>query len=136
MLSFSFRELQLITVLILISGFHMISSTRFVSLKVCAGFSIFDSVFLLKLIIGLFNSKTSELLSKLKYKKTQTHACSLASIFKFRKEVLEFNDICGSCSFPKTDLDSFLSFEYRSFQIVRFSQQLMFDIPLVINLFL
>ena len=37
--SFFFREVQLITVLILIS------STKFISLKLCVEFSIFDSVF-------------------------------------------------------------------------------------------
>ena len=53
--TFFFRELQLITVLLLICDSYMSWSTRFVSLKLCVGFSIFDSVsFLLKFII-LFN---------------------------------------------------------------------------------
>ena len=63
---FFFRELQLITVLLLICHSYMSWSTRFVSLKLCVGFSIFDSVsFLLKFIFlfnkmhGLFDFKTS-----------------------------------------------------------------------------
>ena len=47
-----FRELQRITVLLLISNSYMSWSARFVTLKPCAGFSITDSVpFLLKFIV-------------------------------------------------------------------------------------
>ena len=42
--SFFFRELQLITVLLLICDSYTSWSTKFVSLKLCVGFSIFDSV--------------------------------------------------------------------------------------------
>ena len=66
-----FRELQLITVLLLICASYMSWSTRSVSRKLCVGFSIFDSVlFLLKLVFlfnkmqGLFAFKTSSFLSK------------------------------------------------------------------------
>ena len=59
-------ELQLITVLLLICDSHMSWSTRFVSLKLGVGFSLFDSAaFLLKFIFsfnkmqGLFDFKTS-----------------------------------------------------------------------------
>ena len=41
---FFFRELQLITVSLLICNFYMSWSTRLVSLKLCVEFSIFDSV--------------------------------------------------------------------------------------------
>ena len=52
---FFFCELQLITVLLLICNYYMSWNTKFVSLKLCVGFSIFDSVpFLLKFIF-LFN---------------------------------------------------------------------------------
>ena len=52
---FFFHDLQFITVLLLICDSYMSWSTRFVSVKLCLGFSIFDSVsFLLKLIF-LFN---------------------------------------------------------------------------------
>ena len=61
------------TVLLLICDSYMSWSTRFVSLKLCVEFSIFDSVsFLLKFIFlcnkmhGFFDFKTSLLLSKLK----------------------------------------------------------------------
>ena len=64
--SFFFRELQLITVLLLICDSYMSWNTRFVSLKLCVGFSIFDAVsFLLKFIFlldkmhELFDLKTS-----------------------------------------------------------------------------
>ena len=52
---FLFRELQLITVLLLICDSYMSWSTRFVSLKLCMGFSIFDSVSFLLKFIFLFN---------------------------------------------------------------------------------
>ena len=41
---FSFRGIQLITVLLLIGYFYISCSTRFISLKVCVGFSILNSV--------------------------------------------------------------------------------------------
>ena len=63
---FFYRELQLITVLLLICDYYMSRSTsRFVSLELCVGFSVFDSVlFLPKFILlfskmhGLFDFKT------------------------------------------------------------------------------
>ena len=65
-MSFFFRELQLITVLLLICDSSISGSTRFVSRKLCAGLSIFDSVisFLLRIIFlfykmhELFDFKT------------------------------------------------------------------------------
>ena len=63
--SFFFRELQLITVLLLIYDSYISSNTRFVSLKLGVGFYIFDSVSFLKSIFlsnkmhGLFDFKTS-----------------------------------------------------------------------------
>ena len=70
---FFFPELQLITVLLLICDSYMSWSTRFVSLKLCVGFSSFDLVlFLLKFIFlfnkmhGLFDFKTSQFLLNLK----------------------------------------------------------------------
>ena len=61
-----FWELELITVLLLICDFYMSWSAKFVSLKLCVWFSIFDSVlFLLKFIFlfnkmhGLYDFKTS-----------------------------------------------------------------------------
>ena len=50
-----FRKLRPITVLYLICDSYMSWSLRFVSLKVCLGFSIFDSVSLLLKFIFLFN---------------------------------------------------------------------------------
>ena len=73
MLSFFFSRLQLITVLLLVCDSYKSWSTRFVSLRLSVGFSIFDSfLFLLKFLFlfnkmhGLFHFKTSKFLSKLK----------------------------------------------------------------------
>ena len=64
--SFFFHELQLITVLLLNYDCYMNWSISFVSLALCVGFFIFDSVsFLLKFIFlfnkihGIFDFKTS-----------------------------------------------------------------------------
>ena len=71
--SFIFFEFKLITVLLLVCNSYMNWSTRFVSLKQCLGFSVFDSlsfllnfIFLFKKLHGLFGFKTSSFLSKLK----------------------------------------------------------------------
>ena len=54
---FFFRELQLITVSILIRNFYSSLSTKFISLKLCVEFSIFYSVSFLLKFIFLFNKK-------------------------------------------------------------------------------
>ena len=63
---FFFHELQLITTLLLIRDFYMSWNARFLYLKLCGGFFIFNFVsFLLKFIFsfmkmhGLFDLKTS-----------------------------------------------------------------------------
>ena len=53
--SFFFREFQLITVLLLICNSYINWSTRFASLKLCIGFSIFHCVSFLLRFIFLFN---------------------------------------------------------------------------------
>ena len=57
MRSFLFRKLKLMIVLLLIRDSYMSWSTRFISLKVCVGFSIFDSVSFLLKFIFLFKKK-------------------------------------------------------------------------------
>ena len=52
---FIFRELQLMTILLLICNSFMVWSTRLVSLKLCMGFSLIDSVSFLLNFIFLFN---------------------------------------------------------------------------------
>ena len=52
---FFFNELQLITVLLSIHNFYRRWGTRFISLKLCVGFSIFDSVSFFLKFIFLFN---------------------------------------------------------------------------------
>ena len=53
--SFFFRKLQLITVLPLIWDSYLGLSARFVFLKLCVGFSIFDSVLFSLKFIFYFN---------------------------------------------------------------------------------
>ena len=54
---FPFRELQLITLLLLTCNSYTSSSKRFISLKLCVRFSIFDSVSFLLLFI-FFSTKS------------------------------------------------------------------------------
>ena len=138
MSSFFFRELQLITVLLIIRDSYMSWSKRFMSLKLCVGFSIFDSVsFLLSftfsvqifLLVSCYFCWDS---STLKYhnfflnknNRMATHRFAPRPlIFKLLQEVLKFNDICMSWSSPKTDLKTnFLNSENRSFENVSFFQ--------------
>ena len=56
MLSF-FRKPQLTTVLSLIRNSYTIWNTKFIFLKLCVGFFIFDSVLFLLKFIFLFNKK-------------------------------------------------------------------------------
>ena len=55
--SFYFRELQLITVLLLIRDSYLTWSMRGVSLKVCVELSIFDLVSFLSMFVFLLNKK-------------------------------------------------------------------------------
>ena len=92
-------------------------SICFISLKLCVGFSIFNSVsFLLNFIFlfkkkhGLFDFKTSQFLKNENNRKA-THSIALRPLsFKLQQEVRKFNDICVSWSSPKIDLEtSFLN---------------------------
>ena len=126
MLSFFFCELQLIIVLLLICDFSMSWSTRFVSLKLCVGFSIFDSVSFLLKFIFLFNKKKWKRQNSIKNqnnrKATQIFALRLL-IFKLQEKVWKFSDNCVSWSSPKTDLvTNFLNLQNRSFENVSFFQ--------------
>ena len=107
MSSFFCHELQLITVLLLICDSYMSWSTRFVSLKLCVGFSIFDSVlFLLKFIFffnkmhGFFDFKNHNSFQNEKNWKATHSLAPRPLIFKLQQEVLKFNDICVSWSSP------------------------------------
>ena len=126
MLSFFFCELQLIIVLLLICDSSMSWSTRFVSLKLCVGFSIFDSVSFLLKFIFLFNKKKWKRQNSIKNqnnrKATQIFALRLL-IFKLQEKVWKFSDNCVSWSSPKTDLvTNFLNLQNRSFENVSFFQ--------------
>ena len=102
-----FRELQVITVLLLVSDSYMSWSTRFVSLNMCEGFSIFDSVLYSLKFIFLFKNLDSLTLKRHNSfqnynngKATQSFA-PRPLIFNLQQEVLKFNDMCMSCSSPK-----------------------------------
>ena len=100
--SFFFRELQLITVLPLICDSYV--RLRFVSLNVneCLRFPIFDSVsFLLKFMLLLTKSMDSFTL-----KPHNFFFAPRPLIFKLQQEVLKFDYICVSWSYPKTDLET------------------------------
>ena len=81
---------------------------RFVSLKLCMGFSIFDSAtFWLKFIFCLKKCMDSLTLKSHNsfQNKNATHSfASRPLIFKLQQEVLKFNDIRVRWSSPKTDL--------------------------------
>ena len=104
-------------------------SLRFVPLKLCVGFSMFDSlslllkfIFFFKKIDGRFDFKNVILFQNNRKAKHSFAARPL--IFKLQQEVLKFNDICVSWSLPKTDLviKKIFNLEDRSFENVRFSQ--------------
>ena len=68
---------------------------------------------------GLFDFKTSQFLSKLKYRKGTHSFATRRLILKLQQEVLKFNDTCVSLSSPKTDLVTcFLNPKNRSFENV------------------
>ena len=116
--SFFFRELQhysyiVITVFLLICDSYMTWSTRFVSLKLCMGFSIVDFVsFLLKLIFLLDKMHGLWLWSviipfKIKIiEKPHTVLFPDMWPLKLQQEVLKFSDICVSWSSAKPDLET------------------------------
>ena len=94
---FFFSGVQLITDLLLISDFSL--STRFVSLKVCVGFSTFDSVsFLLKFIFLFYKNH---------------------GLFDYKVGLLPFKKICVICfieSRLKNDEKCFLVYLKSSFR--------------------
>ena len=129
MKSFFFRELQLITVLLLICNSYTSWSTWFISLKLCLVFFIFDSVyFLLKFIFLLYiwTLWLQNVIIRFEIKiaeKTHTSSAPRPQIFKLQQEDWKFSDIRVSWSSPKTDLEmNLLNLENRRFEYVTFSQ--------------
>ena len=120
---FFFRELQLMTVLLLISDTYMSWSANFVSLKLYVGFSNFDSISILLQFIFLFSNcewthRIYNIMIPLKIS-----FAPRPLIFKLQQVVLKFNDIYVSWSSPKIDLETnFLNLENRRFENVNFSQ--------------
>ena len=129
MKSFFFRELQLITVLLLICNSYTSWGTWFISLKLCLVFFIFDSVyFLLKFIFLLYiwTLWLQNVIIRFEIKiaeKTHTSFAPRPQIFKLQQEDWKFSDIRVSWSSPKTDLEmNLLNLENRRFEYVTFSQ--------------
>ena len=90
---------------------------RFVSLKLCVGFSIFNSAKCMdSLILNVIISFKIKIIEK-------PHSFSLRTlIFNLQQEVSKFNDVCVSWSSPKSDLQTnILNLENRSFENVSFS---------------
>ena len=106
--SFFFRSSRLITTLLLIHDSYMGWSTRFISIKICVEFSIFDSVScLLSLYVCLTKSmdsltlKRNNSLQNKNNRKTTTSFSPRPLIFKLQQEVWKFNDICVKWNPPK-----------------------------------
>ena len=127
MSSFLFRELQLITILLLISDSYMSWSTRFATLKLSL---IFDSFSFLSNLY-FCSTKCMDSLTLTPHNSFQnwnnrkaTHGFAPRPLsFKLPQEVLKFNDICVSWSSQKTDLViNFLNLENRSFENIGSSQ--------------
>ena len=120
-----FHELQLTTILLSICDFYMSWRTRFISLKLCVGFSIFDSlsfslksIFLCSKMNGFYEFTFFQNQSN----RIVTHSFAPRPlIFKLHQEFLKSNDISVSWSSPKNDLlTNFLKLENRSFENVFF----------------
>ena len=104
-LLFFFRVLQLVTDLLLICDSYMSWSTRFVSLKLCVEFSIFDSVpFLFYVSLNFcsrkcINSLTLQCQNVNWNNRNATHGFAPKRlIFKLQQEVLKFSYVCGNWS--------------------------------------
>ena len=119
-----FRALQTIIVLLLIRNSYTSWSTWFISLKLCIGFSIFDSVsFLLDFIFCSTKSMDSLTLKRhnsFQNKNTRkaTHRFAPRTlIFKLLQKVLNSMMPAWYQSLPKADLKTnFLNLKNRTFQ--------------------
>ena len=128
---FFFRELQLISVLLLICDSYISWSTSLVSLKLWVGFSIFDSVSFLLKFIFLSTKCMDSLTLKCHYSfqnhnnKKSTHSL-LPDVWFLSCNKKFWNSVVLKFSFwisPKTDLvTNFLNLKSRSFENVSFSQ--------------
>ena len=116
---FSFASFNSITVLLFICSLYTRWSARFISLKLCVRFSIFDSAsFLLKFILFCsiksmesWTSKRHNFFQNKDNRKATRSFASRSLIFKLQQEILKFSGICLSWNSPKTDLaKNFLNF--------------------------
>ena len=112
------------SVLLSILDSYMNWNTRFVSLKVCGGFSIFNSVSFLVVYIFEQNALTPWLHSfQNQNNRKNTHSFDLRPLDFKLQQALKFNNICVSWSSQKIDLETnFLNLKYRSFRCATFSQ--------------
>ena len=91
--SFSFRELQHITSLLLTCDSYMTWSTRFASLKQSVRFSISDSAsFFIKSLYFCSTKRHNSFKIEIEINATQNFT-PRPLIFKLQQDVLEFNDI-------------------------------------------
>ena len=130
--SFFFRELQLITVLLLICGSYMSWSTRFVSLKLCVRFSIpfrfyWSLYFCSKKCKDSLNLNCHSSFQNGNNRKDTHNAAPRPLIFKLQQEALKFNDICNdicvSWSSPKLTMWQIFKPRKSKFENVSFSAQ-------------
>ena len=106
----------------------MSSCRTLISLKLCVGFSIFDSVFFLLRFIFFLRKNMDSLTLKShnsfrnSSKRKATHNLAIRPlIFKLQQEVWKFNDIWVSWSCSETDLETiFINAENRNFVYVFF----------------
>ena len=137
--SFFFRNLQPCFILIYYS--YTSWSTRFITVKVCEWFSIFNSVLFLLNFIFLFN-KSHELCDfnvifffQVKIRKATYSFGPRLLIFKLQEAVGKFNDICMTRSSSKTDLETnFLNLQNLSFEYVTFFLYSLLSKYLMVNI--
>ena len=112
------------SVLLSILDSYMNWNTRFVSLKVCGGFSIFNSVSFLVVYIFEQNALTLWLHSfQNQNNRKNTHSFDLRPLDFKLQQALKFNNICVSWSCQKIGLETnFLNLKHRSFRCATFSE--------------
>ena len=112
--SFFFCKFQLITDLILILNSYTSWNRSFISLKMWAGFSLFNSVLFLLKFIFFFQQKSIDPLTLKRHisfqnknnRKAKHRFAPAPLIFKLQQEVWKLNDICVSCSYPKSIMEA------------------------------
>ena len=109
------------SVLLSILDSYMNWNTSFVSLKVCGGFSIFNSVSFLVVYIFEQNALNLWLHSFQNQNRKNTHSFDLRPLDFKLQQALKFNNICVSWSSQKIDLETnFFKLKISKFQVCHF----------------